>query len=174
VPQRMRGNLARELGQLNSSFKCGLHTLHGSAVPLDEMFARNSFRLPTAEMSQKPRRVRHRGLTLLGCASSDRQAAEMPSSRSTNEWPSCLYGEADAIARVARPYRLRHRTREGIAFLIIPTVRRSRSAGWPRSWSAVHAHRSSSASVNCPTTRTRCPTSRSDRRNIILYDRKEK
>ena len=76
MPQCMRGNLARELGQLNSSFKCGLHTLHGSAVPLDEMLARNSFRLPTAEMSQKPRRNRHRGLTLLGCASSDRQAVE--------------------------------------------------------------------------------------------------
>jgi hypothetical protein len=74
LPQRMKRNPARELGQLNSSFKCGLYTLHGSAVPLNEMLTRNSFGLPTAEMSQEPRRNWHRRLTLLRCASSDREA----------------------------------------------------------------------------------------------------
>jgi hypothetical protein len=59
VSQRMGADPAPKLGQLSSSFKCGLHGLDGSAVPLDEMLAGNSFVLPTAEMSRKPRLLAH-------------------------------------------------------------------------------------------------------------------
>jgi hypothetical protein len=54
----------------------GLERLNRSAVPFDEMLARDPFGPPTAQMSQEPRRNRHDGLTLLGCASSERQAME--------------------------------------------------------------------------------------------------
>jgi hypothetical protein len=72
--QGVRRDPARELGQSNSRLKRGLHSLNRSAVPFDEMLARDPFGLPTAQMSQEARWSRYGGLTLLGCASSDRQA----------------------------------------------------------------------------------------------------
>jgi hypothetical protein len=74
VPQGMRHDPARELGQSNSRLKRGLNSLNWSAVPFDEVLARDPLGLPTAQMIKELRWNRHGGLTLLGCASTDRQA----------------------------------------------------------------------------------------------------
>jgi len=51
VPQGLGRDLSRHLGQSNGRFIRGRHGLKWSAVPLDEMLARNPFGRPTTKMS---------------------------------------------------------------------------------------------------------------------------
>jgi hypothetical protein len=76
VAQGVRGDLARQTGELHSRFEPSLHRYDRLAVELNKAGGDQFAVLPATQVSKQPRRYGHGRLALLGGPLADRLAIE--------------------------------------------------------------------------------------------------